>query len=139
MAIKRDEVKSKRESVLAKIKELEESVKKTRFITNRYYDGYGLVEGMDKLTLAAAFKDLKSRMASDVMSELGFTNDDEEEETYLGFTLDEWMEDFKTRAKQIRDEEKIEKLQDAVCILEDNLSDDDKFALDMEAVEDLCK
>jgi len=139
MAIKRDEVKSKRESVLAKIKELEESVKKTRFITNRYYDGYGLVEGMDKLTLAAAFKDLKSRMASDVMSELGFTNDEEEEETYLGFTLDEWMEDFKTRAKQIRDEEKIEKLQDAVCILEDNLSDDDKFALDMEAVEDLCK
>ena len=139
MAIKRDEVKSKRESVLAKIKELEESVKKTRFITNRYYDGYGLVEGMDKLTLTAAFKDLKSRMASDVMSELGFTNDDEEEETYLGFTLDEWMEDFKTRAKQIRDEEKIEKLQDAVCILEDNLSEDDKFALDMEAVEDLCK
>lgn len=139
MAIKRDEVKSKREALLAKIKELEESVKKTRFTTNRYYDGYGLVEGMDKLTLASAFKDLKSRMASDVMSELGFTKNDDEEETYLGFTLKEWMDDFMTRAQQIRDEEKIEKLQDAVAILEDNLSEDDRFELDMEAVEDLCK
>lgn len=139
MAIKRDEVKSKREALLVKIKELEESVKKTRFTTNRYYDGYGLVEGMDKLTLASAFKDLKSRMASDVMSELGFTKNDDEEETYLGFTLKEWMDDFMTRAQQIRDEEKIEKLQDAVAILEDNLSDDDRFELDMEAVEDLCK
>jgi hypothetical protein len=139
MAIKRDEVKSKREALLVKIKELEESVKKTRFTTNRYYDGYGLVEGMDKLTLASAFKDLKSRMASDVMSELGFTKNDDEEETYLGFTLKEWMDDFMTRAQQIRDEEKIEKLQDAVAILEDNLSEDDRFELDMEAVEDLCK
>jgi len=139
MAIKRDEVKSKREALLVKIKELEESVKKTRFTTNRYYDGFGLVEGMDKLTLAAAFKDLKSRMASDVMSELGFTKDEDEEETYLGFTLKEWSDDFMTRAQQIRNEEKIEALYEAVGILEDNLSEDDRFELDMEAVEDLCK
>ncbi len=98
-----------------------------------------MVENMDKDTLVAAFADLKSRMTSgsDALSELGFGKDELEDETYLGFTFAEWSQDFQTRAKQIRNEEKIEKLYAAVDIMEDNLSEEDRFSLDMKAVEEL--
>ena len=139
MAIKREELLSKREEVLGRIKNLEAEVKSTRFISNRYYEGYGMVENMDKDTLVAAFADLKNRMTagSDALSELGFGKDALEDETYLGFTFDEWSQDFQTRAKQIRNEEKIEKLYAAIDIIEDNLSEEDRFSLDMKAVEEL--
>lgn len=139
MAIKREELLCKREEVLERIKNLEAEVKSTRFISNRYYEGYGMVENMDKDTLVAAFADLKSRMTSgsNALSELGFGKDELEDETYLGFTFAEWSQDFQTRAKQIRNEEKIEKLYTAVDIMEDNLSEEDRFSLDMKAVEEL--
>lgn len=139
MAIKREELLSKREEVLGRIKNLETEVKSTRFISNRYYEGYGMVENMDKDTLVAAFADLKNRMTSgnDALSELGFGKDELEDETYLGFTFSEWSQDFQTRAKQIRNEEKIEKFYAAIGIIEDNLSEEDRFSLDMKAVEEL--
>ena len=139
MAIKREELLSKREEVLGRIKNLEAEVKFTRFISNRYYEGYGMVENMDKDTLVAAFADLKNRMTSgnNALSELGFGKDALEDETYLGFTFSEWSQDFQTRAKQIRNEEKIEKLYAAIDIIEDNLSEEDRFSLNMKAVEEL--
>ena len=139
MAIKREELLSKREEVLGRIKNLEAEVKSTRCISNRYYEGYGMVENMDKDTLVAAFADLKNRMTSgnNALSELGFGKDELEDETYLGFTFAEWSQDFQTRAKQIRNEEKIEKLYAAIGIMEDNLSEEDRFSLNMKAVEEL--
>lgn len=80
-----------------------------------------MVENMDKDTLVAAFADLKNHMTSgnDALSELGFGKDELEDEIYLGFTFSKWFQDFLTRAKQIRNEEKIEKLYAAIGIMED--------------------
>ena len=139
MAIKREELLGKREEVLKRIETLMAEVKSVRFISNRYYEGYGMVENMDKNTLVAAYADLKSRMlgGNDALKELGFSEDCDGQDTYLGYTFEEWSEDFKNRAKQISNLEKIEKLDEAVEIMEKNLSEDDRFSPEMQTVEEL--
>ncbi|MBR4413628.1 MAG: hypothetical protein IKS60_08420 [Lachnospiraceae bacterium] len=147
MAIKREELAQKREEILAKIKDLNKGLKKTRYITNRYYEGIGVVESMDEADLCAALKDLKARFAEDdefnaLAKELGLNvetkkEDEDEEKTYLGYTYDEWMEDFKTRAAYLTTVDKVYKLEEALDIIDENLSEDDKFNLAMKDLEDL--
>lgn len=140
MAIKREELLKKREEIINRIDTLENENKAVRYTTNRYLEGYGLIEAMDKDTLILAYKSLTdaSKGVNDTLAELGFEKKEEDNE-YLGFTIDEWKADLKLRAQVIRNEEKIADLEDALDILENNLSEEDKFALDMEALEDLCK
>lgn len=140
MAIKREELLKKREEIMNRIDALENENKSVRYTCNRYFEGFGMIEAMDKDTLILAYKSLAdaSKGVNDTLAELGFEKEEEDNE-YLGFTIDEWKADLKRRAQVIRNEEKIIDLEDALDILENNLSDDDRFALDMEAFEELTK
>lgn len=146
MAIKRDELLAKKEEIIAKAKEIEKGQKKVRYITNRYYEGIGVVSEMDEPELVAALKDLKERFKENTeydqfAQELGLPirqkKEDDDEPTYLGYTYDEWLEDFKTRAAYLNNEATLDKLDEALEIIERNLSDEDKFSLEMQALEEL--
>lgn len=146
MAIKRDELLAKKGEITAKMQEIEKKQKKVRYITNRYYEGVGVVSDMDEPELVAALKDLKDRFKEDteydqLSQELGLPvrqkKEDDDEPTYLGYTYDEWMEDFKTRAAYLNNEATLDKLDEALEIIERNLSEEDKFNLEMQALEEL--
>ncbi len=146
MAIKRDELLAKKEEIIAKAKEIEKGQKKVRYITNRYYEGIGVVSEMDEPELVAALKDLKERFKENAeydqfAQELGLPvrqkKEDDDEPTYLGYTYDEWLEDFKTRAAYLNNEVTLDKLDEALEIIERNLSEEDKFNLEMQALEEL--
>lgn len=146
MAIKRDELLTKKEEIIAKAKEIEKGQKKVRYITNRYYEGIGIVSDMDEPELVAALKDLKERFKENAeydqfAQELGLPvrrkKEDDDEPTYLGYTYDEWLEDFKTRAAYLNNEATLDKLDEALEIIERNLSEEDKFSLEMKALEEL--
>jgi hypothetical protein len=146
MAIKRDELLAKKGEITAKMQEIEKKQKKVRYITNRYYEGVGVVSEMDEPELVAALKDLKDRFKEDteydqLSQELGLPvrqkKEDDDEPTYLGYTYDEWMEDFKTRAAYLNNEATLDKLDEALEIIERNLSEEDKFNLEMQALEEL--
>ena len=146
MAIKRDELLAKKEEIIAKAKEIEKGQKKVRYITNRYYEGIGIVSEMDEPELVAALKDLKERFKENTeydqfAQELGLSvrqkKEDDDEPTYLGYTYDEWLEDFKTRAAYLNNEVTLDKFDEALEIIERNLSEEDKFSLEMQALEEL--
>ena len=139
MAIKREELMQKRQEVINRIENLERENKNARYVCNRYLEGYGLIEGMDKDTLLGAHVEIKGMFGTrdSALEELGFDTKRENDETYLGFTMDEWLKDLKTRAQVIRNEEKICDLEEAIAIIDNNLSEDDRFALEMESLASL--
>lgn len=59
--------------------------------------------------------------------------------TICGYTIDEWIEDVKTRKLHLDNIQKIQDLKKAKKLLESHLSEDDKFALDMQEVANILK
>ena len=138
MAIKRDELLTKREEVLTRIEELENRNKNARYVCNRYLEGFGMVESLEKDDLILAYRALKDAAGEtdSTLAELGF-DVDKEDKDYLGFSIDEWLTDLKTRASVLKNLETIEKLEEAIDIIDNNLSEDDRFSLEMKALEEL--
>ena len=141
--IKRDELLAKRKDLSGKIaanearmKEIEDSYK-----CNRCYEGFGCVQGMRPYTLILANIDLhKKANITDYnksAEELGLKGIEEKDMKILGYTMDEWLNDFKLRAEYVKLEKTTEKLSSALEIIENNLSDDDKFAIEMQSVAEL--
>ena len=64
---------------------------------------------------------------------------EKETPTICGYTVDEWIEDIKTRKQHLDNIQKIQDLKKAKEILEAHLSEDDKFALDMQKVAEYLK
>lgn len=56
---------------------------------------------------------------------------------YYGFTMEEWEKELFTKRGELANNEKINKLEAAIAILEKNMSEDDKFLADMKTVDDL--
>lgn len=146
MAIKRNELLTKKEEIIAKMKEIEKKQKKVRYVTTRYYEGIGVVASMDEFELIAALKDLKNRfkenteydqLAQEIGLQVCQKREDEDEPTYLGYTYDEWFEDLKTRATYLNNEATLDKLGEALDIINRNLSEEDKFNLEMQTLEEL--
>lgn len=146
MAIQRNQLLAKKDEIIAKMESIEKEQKKVRYVTNRYYEGIGVVSEMDECELVSALKDLKERFKENTeydqfAQELGLPvrqkKEDDDESTYLGYTYDEWLEDFKTRAAYINNEVTLDKLDEALEIIERNLSDEDKFNMEMQALEEL--
>jgi hypothetical protein len=146
MAIQRNQLLAKKDEIIAKMESIEKEQKKVRYVTNRYYEGIGVVSEMDECELVSALKDLKERFKENTeydqfAQELGLPvrqkKEDDDEPTYLGYTYDEWLEDFKTRAAYINNEVTLDKLDEALEIIERNLSDEDKFNMEMQALEEL--
>ena len=69
---------------------------------------------------------------------LGITPE-KETPTICGYTVDEWIEDVKTRKLQLDNIQKIQNLKKAKEIIKSHLTEDDKFKLDMKQVEELIK
>ena len=145
MAIKRNELLVKKEEIIAKMKEIEKKQKKVRYVTTRYYEGIGVVASMDEFELIATLKDLKTRFKENteydqLAQEIGLQvcqKEEDEEPTYLGYTYDEWFEDLKTRAAYLNNEATLDKLSEALNIINRNLSEEDKFNLEMQTLEEL--
>jgi hypothetical protein len=64
---------------------------------------------------------------------------DTESPTICGYTVDEWKDDVMTRKLELDNIHKIQDLKKAKEILEAHLSEDDKFALDMQKVAEFLK
>lgn len=145
MAIKRNELLVKKEEIIAKMKEIEKKQKKVRYVTTRYYEGIGVVASMDEFELIATLKDLKTCFKENteydqLAQEIGLQvcqKKEDEEPTYLGYTYDEWFEDLKTRAAYLNNEATLDKLSEALDIINRNLSEEDKFNLEMQTLEEL--
>ena len=148
MAIQRNQLLAKKDEIIAKMESIEKEQKKVRYVTNRYYEGIGVVSEMDESELVATLKDLKDRFKEEseydeLAAEIGLPSrssdrqKDDEEFTYLGYTYDEWMEDLKTRAAYLNNEATLDRLDEALDIIDRNLSEDDKFNLEMQALEEL--
>ena len=64
---------------------------------------------------------------------------DTESPTICGYTVDEWKDDVMTRKLELDNIQKIQDLKKAKKLLESHLSEDDKFALDMQEVANILK
>lgn len=136
--MKREELLSKRTELKTVIDTLEN--KTYDYKVSRSFNSFGFVSemGVDELIMANAAlnRKMESNAASAVELGLEDFKTDLAERVY-GYTGEEWKADFNTRASQINNEAKLQKLQNALTIIEKHLSEDDKFAIDMANVEEL--
>lgn len=141
--ITRENLLKQLEAVNDEIKNLES--KEYNYTTNRAWPGCMVVNTIDSVTsLIKVWETIHNSIKtnSDAIKALGLdklelVSDDDTQ--YYGYSLKEWEDDLKLRAIQFADAEKIKKLNKAKKILEKNMSEDDKFAQDMNAVADLIK
>lgn len=145
MSISRQELLSKRNDVLSKIENNKTKIENLNknYKCNRYYEGYGVPSELKKKDLLEATENLlretDTAYFNAAAKELGFDEVSENELTLYGYTKEEWLADFKNRAAIINLEIENKKHNKALNIIERNLSEDDKFSLEMEELEDLIK
>jgi hypothetical protein len=140
MAITREQLYSAFEEHKKKIAELK--AKKYVYHVGRPCDQFGKIATMGIKQLQGAMALVKKQTAAqdDSLAELGVTAKDlglKEEVTssFKGYTLEEWMVDFKTRAEQLKDQETLAREVKATKLMKANFSDDDKFAHEMARIE----
>lgn len=114
--------------------------KKFTYITDdRYLQGWAVIKNIKKIKeLVEVLTYLLSQKSSTTEAEklLGVTTE-VVEPTLCGYKVSEWIEDVKTRKDELDNADKIANLKKAKAILENNLSEDDKFTLDMQKVANL--
>lgn len=140
MALKRDQLLAKRKELTEKVKKNKEQMKerKNGYKCARAYEGFGIIESLDEHILVLAYLDMKKKSDMSMYNaaaELGFKGF--KEIHILGYTPAEWEHDFKNRAEYIRLERETKKLEQALDIIGRNLSDDDKFSPEMDALASL--
>ena len=141
--ITRENLLKQLEVVNDEIKNLES--KEYNYATNRAWPGCMVVNTIDSVpALIKVWETIHNsiKTTSDAIEALGLDKLElvsEDDTQYYGYSLKEWEDDLKLRAVQFADAEKIKKLNKAKKILEKNMSEDDKFAQDMNAVADLIK
>ena len=141
--ITRENLLKQLEAVNDEIKNLES--KEYNYKTNRAWPGCMVVNTIDSVNaLIKMWETIHNSIKtnSDAIKALGLDKLElvtEDDTQYYGYSLKEWEDDLKLRAVQFADAEKIKKLNKAKKILEKNMSEDDKFAQDMNAVADLIK
>lgn len=140
MAITREHLYSAFEEHKKKIAELK--AKKYVYHVGRPCDQFGKIATMGIKQLQGAMALVKKQTAAqdDSLAELGVTAKDlglkeEVTSTFKGYTLEEWMTDFKTRAEQLKDQETLSREVKATKLMKANFSDDDKFAHEMARIE----
>ena len=140
MAITREQLYSTFEEHKKKIAELK--AKKYVYHVGRPCDQFGKIATMGIKQLQGAMALVKKQTAAqdDSLAELGVTAKDlglkeEVASSFKGYTLEEWMADFKTRAEQLKDQETLAREGKATKLMKANFSDDDKFAHEMARIE----
>ena len=114
--------------------------KKFNYVTGeRYLQGWSIiskVKTLKELVEVATYLLGQKSNTSEAEKLLGVT-DTVVDPTIGGYKVSEWIEDVKTRKAELDNIAKIANLKKAKTIIENNLSEDDKFALDMQKVADL--
>lgn len=140
------ETKITRENLVEKyrnaVKNLEElKNKKYKYNTKRACQPFGEVSTLSLKDCVQAYATVHdgTRNIENAMSVLGITNEDlkSDERKYLGHTVSEWDEDFKTRVEQIKDTEKRKKYEKVIELFTKNFSEDDRFAIEMAEADSL--
>lgn len=131
--------------VNSRIKEAKK--KKFEYKTDeRYLTGWAIISQIeDYKELVEVLAYLKSQMANTAgaAEDLGIdlsTLDEEDQPTVptlCGYPVTEWIADVKTRKAELDNIATIEKLTKAKALLENNLSEDDRFNIQMAQVADL--
>ena len=123
--------------------QIEECKLKTfKYITGeRYLTGWAIICNVPTVKeLAEILTYLLNQKSNTSEAEklLGIESDTESP-TICGYTVDEWKDDVMTRKLELDNIHKIQDLKKAKEILEAHLSEDDKFALDMQKVAEFLK
>ena len=108
-------------------------------IGERYLQGWSIIKNvktLKELVEVATYLLGQKSNTSEAEKLLGVT-DTVVDPTLSGYKVSEWIEDVKTRKAELDNAAKIDNLKKAKTIIENNLSEDDKFALDMQKVADL--
>ena len=142
--ISREKINEQLELINSKISNL--SKKKFRyFIYGKYIPGFGDIKLIEtKEELIKCFANIKSKFNNNnevhmIADELKLNIDKKEiqEEIFLGYTYEEWKEEFQTKASEIQTKEDISKLEKAKKKLKKYLSEDDKLENDFKASEEI--
>jgi len=136
--ITRDQLVSKHEEIVNKLDELKS--KKYEYKTATGCDGFGPVKGMTIQELLRASVNVHECSANleARIQQYGVTEADLEGKCpleYQGCPIDDWDHDFALRVQQIHDQQMISKCEKALELMEKNFSEDDRFKMDMAAVE----
>jgi hypothetical protein len=146
--MKRDEVKSKLESVIKQIEEIENKRENdvVVYVTkDKHFPGHGFVcevETVDELVdfQQAIIDSQETNSRSDAIKMLGVSESElpeTKQKKIYGLLPKHWNQDLMTRLAELREEIKYGKLVSAREKLEKYLSVDDKFAIDMEGIDEL--
>lgn len=143
--INRENLVANLNTVNKRIKEA--SKKKFNYLTgDRYLTGWAIISDIeDYKELVEVFAYLKSQLANTAgaAEELGVDlNALEEDEqltvpTLCGYPVTDWITDVKTRKEELDNINNIIKWNKAKALLENNLSEDDRFNIQMEQAADL--
>lgn len=140
MTLTRAQVKEK----LVKANELletlvEESENEMEFRTaTKYIPGFGTpsdIGNKEGLVKLYAHLNKNNTELDNAAKELG-VDLPKSDDKIQGYAKKIWIEDIKRKLLVLDREEKIEKIEKTIDILTNNLSEDDKFAMDMDSIEE---
>ena len=112
---------------------------------DKYLTGWSVIKNVKSLKeLLEILTYLKQQMTSvtDAAKDLGIDLNtlegvEDSTPTLCGYKVTEWIDDVKMRKAELDNKEKLDKLFKAKKLLENNLSEEDKFELDMKRAMDL--
>lgn len=140
----RNEVKEKLEKVRNAISEIENSDNVYTYITQeKYLPGVGYIKEIETIgSLINAHMEIKANSKNDIsesVRELGLNDDEipENKVRILGFKPEHWLKDIQTRLNELRELTRLKKLKSAEKALLKHLSDDDKFQMDTDGIDEL--
>lgn len=102
---------------------------------------FGYIEDMDLLTILSAHSQIHKAVESFESSAIALGVDlstlSTKQNTVGGYTADEWDEEFKLRIQELKDAERVSKLETALAKMRKHFSEDEAFAADMEELGEL--
>jgi hypothetical protein len=131
--ITRDQVLDKLVAVQSKIKEIKSKEKYSYKTIHKHIPGAGKVHEIETerdIVIAHSKVNTEILNLNSSAQALGVSLDKSAYE-FLGFNLQVWEEEIKARLIEIRDKRALAQLRKAETLLTANLSEDDKFNLDM--------
>ena len=119
----------KEKDIKKKIEELE-SKKYRYFMSRTYLPGYGAIETLQtNQDILSAFNFVKSKfnvVDNNDAVELGLVDETSKEiQTYEGWSIEDYKEEFKTKVQEIKDEQTISQLENILIKLESLKSRED--------------
>ncbi len=142
--IERTEILNRFQTIEAEIEKIEKAEPSVYATSHKYVDKIGHIHELKSIKdvvkakkfINGEFEDFEAEQ-----KELGISAKELENNvaTFLGFKKEIWDKDIETRLNELRQQTKLEKLKVARKLLKKNLSEDDKFKLDMSKITELIE